>query len=127
MARFVATILMASAADSRAQSVRKNLAEGEKSPTAATVARTAAPLYRALSGEELAALAARVEAQKETYRSVYHDWISSLSPSLIKDENLVRYRRRRLGLSGMRNIRREGEPRKPPTAFFAYVPTRRDC
>lgn len=40
---------------------------------------------------------------------------------MIKEENAVRARRRKLGLSHKANLRLEGEPKKPVTAYILCV------
>ena len=42
---------------------------------------------------------------------------------MIKAENTVRFRRRKLGLGHARNLRRVGEPPKPLSAFFKLAVT----
>lgn len=80
--------------------------------------REAAPKYHELSSDERAALSRRAEQQKEAWPAIYEEWKRSLTPEMIREENLVRQRRRKLGLAHKRNLRLPDEPKRPLTAFL---------
>lgn len=85
------------------------------------MATEAAPLYRALAPNEVATLAERFAEEKAAYPAKYAEWMKSLTPEMIKAENTVRFRRRKLGLGRARNLRPVGEPVRPLSAFFKWV------
>ena len=90
-------------------------------PTATALATEAAPVYRALAPTELVTLAERFAEEKAAYPAKYAEWMQSLTPQMIKDENAVRFRRRKLGLGRAKNLRFVGEPTRPLSAFFKSV------
>ena len=86
-----------------------------------SLTREAAPQYHALGAEERAQLLMRVQEAREAYPATLKAWKDSLTPEMIKEENLVRFRRRKLGLSNARKLRLDGEPKRPLTGFMRYV------
>ncbi|KAM0749720.1 hypothetical protein T439DRAFT_326598 [Meredithblackwellia eburnea MCA 4105] len=99
---------------------KSELKEGEKLPSAAAITRTAAPEYRNLAPSAKADLLARFQREKEEFTVKYAEWKANLTPDMIKEENLVRFRRRKLGLSRQANLHATGEPKRPWTPFMRY-------
>ncbi|BGP37164.1 hypothetical protein JCM10450v2_001070 [Rhodotorula kratochvilovae] len=99
---------------------KRTLAEGEKLATVAVLVKEATPLYQSLSAEEKAALQARSEEQRKAYPAILDAWKKTLTPEMIHEENLVRARKRRLGLSHKANLRIEGEPKRPSTPYLHF-------
>lgn len=85
------------------------------------MAAEAAPLYRALDEEAKRILATRQQAEKDAYPTVYATWLASLTVDMIKEENLIRFRRRKLGLGHKRNLKMEGEPKRPASGYFRFA------
>jgi hypothetical protein len=103
------------------QSQKAALAEGVQSPAVVVLAKQAAPLYRDLSEEAKRTLTSRHQAEKDAYPAVYATWLASLTPDMIKEENTIRFRRRKLGLGHKKNLRAEGEPKRPVSGYFRLV------
>ncbi|TNY24000.1 NADP-dependent alcohol dehydrogenase [Rhodotorula diobovata] len=99
---------------------KRSLAEGEKLPSVSILVKDATPQYQALSAEDKAALHERSEEQRRAYPDILNAWKATLTPDMIKEENAVRARRRKLGLSHKANLRLEGEPKKPVTAYILF-------
>ncbi|KAL8291939.1 hypothetical protein RQP46_002197 [Phenoliferia psychrophenolica] len=100
--------------------LKAKLAPGEKLPAVTTLVVEAAPLYRNLSTEDRTALLVRFQAAKDAFPAQYEAWKATLTPQMIKEENVVRTQRRKLNLSSKRNLRIEGEPKRPLSPFFRF-------
>ena len=103
------------------QERRSSAAPGEKLPSAAALAKEAAPLYRALDPATKAALLEKATAQRASYPDILAAYLASLSPAQIKEENAIRTRRRKAGLSNKRNIPIPGAPKRPLTGYMQFV------
>lgn len=106
------------------QDKKASLAEGEKLESVSALTQVAKPAYQELSAEDKAALQERAEEQRRAYPAILDAWKKTLTPADIREENAVRTRRRKLGLSHKANLRLEGEPKKPMTPYFLCVPFR---
>ncbi|GAA6030136.1 hypothetical protein JCM8097_009279 [Rhodosporidiobolus ruineniae] len=82
--------------------------------------KEATPKYQSLSEDDKAALKARAEEQKRDYPAILEAWKQTLTPEMIREENVVRANRRKLGLSKKRALKIEGEPKRPITGFFRF-------
>ncbi|GAA5902858.1 hypothetical protein JCM8208_006495 [Rhodotorula glutinis] len=100
---------------------KRSLADGEKLASVSLLVKDATPLYQALSSEDKAALHERSEEQRRAYPDILAAWKATLTPDMIKEENAVRTRRRKLGLSRKANLRVEGQPKKAVTAFLRFA------
>ncbi|GAA5827099.1 hypothetical protein JCM3770_004298 [Rhodotorula araucariae] len=99
---------------------KRQLPAGEKLATVPILVKEATPQYQALSAEAKAALHERSEEQRRAYPAILEAWKKQLTPAMIYEENLVRARRRKLGLSHKANLRVEGEPKRPATPYFHF-------
>ncbi|BGP22091.1 high mobility group, HMG1/HMG2 domain containing protein [Rhodotorula toruloides] len=102
------------------QERRRSLPAGTKMPTIPTLVPEAKAAYAQLSSSELAALDQRVEQARADYERQLAEWQKTLTPEMIREENLVRSRRRRAGLSRKANLHVPGEPKRPITPFFRF-------
>lgn len=93
----------------------------DKLPSAAVLAKEAAPLYRALDPATKADLIEKSDAQRAAYPDILAAYTASLSPAQIKEENAIRSRRRKAGLSNRRNLRVPGAPKRPLTGYMTFV------
>ncbi|GJN87883.1 hypothetical protein Rhopal_000838-T1 [Rhodotorula paludigena] len=100
---------------------KASLAEGEKLASVSALTQVAKPAYQELSAEDKAALQERAEEQRRAYPAILDAWKKTLTPADIREENAVRTRRRKLGLSRKANLRLEGEPKKPMTPYFLFA------
>lgn len=87
-------------------------------PNASKLAHDAAPLYAALAPSERASLEARHVAAVEEYVPVLAHWKKTLTPQQVAEENKVRYQLRKKNLSGKKNLKVEGAPKRPTTSYF---------
>lgn len=85
------------------------------------LAGEAAPLYKGLSPEEKAPLVEESQRQRAEYPAILEAWKQSLTPEMIKEENALRSRRRKAGLSTKKGIKLAGEPKKPLTGYMRCV------
>lgn len=85
------------------------------------ITQEAAPRYNALSTYEKEQLLSRVAEEREQYPALLKAWMDTLTPEMIKDENLLRYRRRKAGLSNRKNLKLAGEPKSPLTPYMRCV------
>lgn len=102
------------------QSKKESLPAGEKMPLATALAKEAAPLYRELAPSERHELLQRAEEERKAYPEILRKWQETLTPEMIKEENAIRTRRRKLGLSKRKAIKLEGEPKKPLTGYMRW-------
>ncbi|BGP29297.1 hypothetical protein JCM10296v2_001035 [Rhodotorula toruloides] len=102
------------------QERKASLPAGSKMPTITTIVPEAKAKYAQLSSSELAALEQRVDQARADYERQLAEWQKTLTPEMIREENLVRYRRRRAGLSRKANLHVPGEPKRPITPFFRF-------
>ncbi|KAK4691838.1 hypothetical protein P7C70_g9258, partial [Phenoliferia sp. Uapishka_3] len=100
---------------------------GEKLPSATSFSALAAPLYRSLSHSDRAALLVRCQEAKDAFPAKYEAWKASLTPEMIKEENAIRFKRRKLGLSHKSNLRVEGEPKRPLSSYFRFAMAQREA
>ncbi|GAA5896907.1 hypothetical protein JCM6882_007304 [Rhodosporidiobolus microsporus] len=98
---------------------KATLAPGEKLSLTALV-KEATPLYQDLSYAEKETLKERVEERKREYPAILEAWKATLTPEMIREENIVRANRKRAGLSRKRPLRLEGEPKRPQTGFLRF-------
>uniref|UniRef100_A0A0K3CCX8 BY PROTMAP: gi/342320884/gb/EGU12822.1/ NADP-dependent alcohol dehydrogenase [Rhodotorula glutinis ATCC 204091] n=1 Tax=Rhodotorula toruloides TaxID=5286 RepID=A0A0K3CCX8_RHOTO len=105
---------------SHAQERKRSLPAGSKMPTITTLVPEAKAKYAQLSSSELSALDQRVDQARADYERQLAEWQKTLTPEMIREENLVRYRRRRAGLSRKANLHIPGEPKRPMTPFFRF-------
>ncbi|KAK4052100.1 hypothetical protein OIV83_002394 [Microbotryomycetes sp. JL201] len=103
------------------KSRKDSLAPGEKLPTVTALTREAAPLYRDLPPSERHELMQRAEEERRAYPAILKEWQATLTPEMIKEENAVRLKRRRLGLSQKKPIKLEGEPKKPMSGYMRFT------
>ncbi|KDE08617.1 hypothetical protein MVLG_01079 [Microbotryum lychnidis-dioicae p1A1 Lamole] len=97
-----------------------NPADG-KFPTVAEIARDAAPAYRALSPSDKAELLRTAEEQKAAFAQVLAEWTASLTPEMIREENAIRARRKKMGKSRKGPMKLEGQPKRPPSAYILWT------
>ncbi|KAM0787960.1 hypothetical protein ACM66B_006164 [Microbotryomycetes sp. NB124-2] len=102
------------------KSRKDNLAPGEKLATVSALTKEAAPLYRDLAPSERHELMQRAEEERRAYPAILKEWQATLTPEMIKEENAVRLKRRRLGLSQKKPIKLEGEPKKPASGYMRF-------
>ncbi|KAK4050575.1 hypothetical protein OIO90_005042 [Microbotryomycetes sp. JL221] len=102
------------------QSRKESLAPGEKLASVSAMTKEAAPLYRELAPSERHELAQRAEEDRRAYPQILKEWQATLTPEMIKQENAVRLKRRKLGLSKRRPIKLEGEPKKPLSGYMRF-------
>ncbi|CDR37206.1 RHTO0S02e12002g2_1 [Rhodotorula toruloides] len=102
------------------QERKASLPAGSKMPTIPTLVPEAKLKYSQLSSAELSALEQRVDQARANYERELAEWQKTLTPEMIREENLVRYRRRRAGLSRKANLHIPGEPKRPMTPFFRF-------
>ncbi|GAA5851048.1 hypothetical protein JCM8547_009163 [Rhodosporidiobolus lusitaniae] len=86
----------------------------------ADLTKEAQPVYRSLPEAERAALQARYDEQRREYPAILEAWQATLTPEMIKEENLVRARRRKLGLSTRKGLKLPLEPKRPLTPFIVF-------
>ena len=103
------------------QQQRADATPGEKLPSAAALAKVAAPLYRDLDPSAKAELVAKSTVQRDAYPDILAAYTASLSPAQIKEENAIRSRRRKAGLSNKRNLKIPGAPKRPLTGYMTFV------
>ncbi|GAA5984390.1 hypothetical protein JCM11641_000121 [Rhodosporidiobolus odoratus] len=92
----------------------------DEKKTVSVLTKEASPLYYALSEEEKAALRARSEEQRAAYPAILEAWKATLTPEMIREENAVRLRRRKMGLGQKLPLRAPGEPKRPKTGFLRF-------
>ncbi|SCV72457.1 BQ2448_3994 [Microbotryum intermedium] len=97
-----------------------NPADG-KFPSVVEIARDAAPAYRDLSPSEKAELLRTAEEQKAAFPQVLAEWTASLTPEMIREENAIRARRKKLGKSRKGPMRLEGQPKRPASAYIMWT------
>lgn len=95
-------------------------AEGAKIPSHAALFKEAAPLYQSLPQSERESLQAQADQQRANYPATLNEWLESLTPSQIKEENLLRSRRRKAGKSHRANLKVPGAPKAPLTGFMRF-------
>ncbi|GAA5831296.1 hypothetical protein JCM11251_007825 [Rhodosporidiobolus azoricus] len=98
---------------------KASLSPGEKLSLTALV-KEAHPIYLALPSSEKEALKARVEERKKEYPAILEAWKATLTPEMIREENLVRANRKKAGLSRKKPLKLEGEPKRPQTGFLRF-------
>ncbi|GAA5901863.1 uncharacterized protein JCM6883_000420 [Sporobolomyces salmoneus] len=99
---------------------KRNLASGEKIASLPELTKAAGAEYANVDASTKAELQARADEQRAAYPAILEEWKKSLTPEMIKEENAVRANRRKLGLSRKTNLKLEGEPKRPKTAFFLF-------
>ncbi|GAA5852620.1 hypothetical protein JCM3766R1_000060, partial [Sporobolomyces carnicolor] len=99
---------------------KRELGSSEKLSNLPEHFRKAAQEYATIDGETKAELQRRADAERAAYPDILDEWKKTLTPEMIKQENAVRANRRKLGLSRKPNMRVEGEPKRPATAFMLY-------
>lgn len=102
------------------QERRAELAPGEKLPSVSALFKEAAPKYHELAAHERAELAAKADEQRASYPDILAAYMASLTPGQIKEENVLRTRRRKAGLSHKGNLRIPGAPKQPLTGFMRF-------
>ncbi|GAA6000768.1 hypothetical protein JCM10207_004650 [Rhodosporidiobolus poonsookiae] len=98
---------------------KASLAPGEKISVSA-MSHEAGPLYHALDSAAKEQLKARFDEQKREYPAILDAWKATLTPEMIREENVVRANRRRLGLSIKKGLKIEGEPKRPITGYLRF-------
>ncbi|KAI5477093.1 hypothetical protein MNV49_006892 [Pseudohyphozyma bogoriensis] len=95
---------------------------GDKPLTATEIAKLAGPVYRDLSSTEKADLAERVAQLKAEFPAKYDEWLASLSPEDIKEENALRRRKRKSGIKGKatKALKPSDAPKRPLSAYLLF-------
>ncbi|GAA5964466.1 hypothetical protein JCM3765_006290 [Sporobolomyces pararoseus] len=105
---------------------KRELPAGEKIGSLADITKAAGQEYAALDSSTKAELQSRADVQRAAYPAILEEWKKSLTPEMIKEENAVRANRRKLGLSRKANLKMEGEPKRPKTAYFLFLSDQRE-
>lgn len=103
------------------QERKRSLATGEKIGSLAELTQQAGQEYGQLDPSVKSELQERAEIQRAAYPAILEEWKKTLTPEMIKEENTVRATRRKLGLSRKANLKLDGEPKRPKTAYFLCV------
>lgn len=89
-------------------------------PTATEVAKDAAPAYRSLAPSERQELNEQAQKARDAYPALLEAWKQTLTPQMIREENLIRMNRRKAGKKGRKSvlIKIEGEPKRPASGYM---------
>ncbi|GAA6063788.1 hypothetical protein JCM10212_001358 [Sporobolomyces blumeae] len=104
---------------------KREIGPGEKLASLTELTKAAGAEYSTLDSSTKADLQQRADEQRAAYPAILDAWRKSLTPEMIKEENAVRATRRKLGLSRKANLRLEGEPKRPSTAYFMFAQEQR--
>lgn len=77
----------------------------------------AAEEYRYITPHQKSLLLARLEEAKAAYPATLTAWKATLTPEMIKGENLHKARKRKGVLATKRALKAEGEPKRPSGSF----------
>ncbi|GAA5936871.1 uncharacterized protein JCM15063_000086 [Sporobolomyces koalae] len=100
---------------------KRNLGPGEKLASVTELAKSAGAEYATLGSASKAELQHRADEQRAAYPAILEAWKKTLTPEMIREENVVRANRRKLGLSRKHNLKMDGEPKRPRTAYFLFL------
>ena len=107
------------------QERKASLPSGEKMVDLSVYTKEIGERYQSLSASDKAELTRRYDEIRAAYPAKLAAWKETLTPEIIHEENLVRMRRRKLGLYNRKinktMLRLDGEPRRPMGPFVRSV------
>ncbi|GAA5871154.1 hypothetical protein JCM16303_001708 [Sporobolomyces ruberrimus] len=105
---------------------KRSLGPGEKIGSLSELTKTAGQEYSQLDSSSKSELQRRADEERAAYPAILEAWKAKLTPEMIREENTVRTNRRKLGLSRKSNLKIEGEPKRPKTAYFFFLTEQRE-